>query len=113
VVHVSQWVTFRNPEHFLEPDSFCPERWLKSTHPLYESKFANDNRDVFKPFSYGPRDCIGKNLAYAEMRLIVSHLLYRFDFEVLPGQDDWHATQNTYLIWEKGPLYIKFSARGR
>ncbi|PQE23100.1 cytochrome P450 3A17 protein [Rutstroemia sp. NJR-2017a WRK4] len=113
VIHVSQWVTFRNPEHFLEPDSFCPERWLKNTHPLYESKFDNDNRDVFKPFSYGPRDCIGKNLAYVEMRLIVSHLLYRFDFEVLPGQDDWHATQNTYVVWEKGPLYIKFSARGR
>ncbi|KAM3082307.1 hypothetical protein ACMFMG_004751 [Clarireedia jacksonii] len=110
-VHVMQWATFRNPEHFLEPDSFCPERWLKNTHPLYDAKFANDNHEVFKPFSHGPRDCIGKNLSYAEMRLIVSKLLYRFDFELLAGQDDWHATQAIYITWEKGPLYIKFSSR--
>ncbi|KAK6083774.1 hypothetical protein SCUP234_03633 [Seiridium cupressi] len=111
VVHVSQWATFRNPEHFAEPDSFCPERWLKSTHPLYDSKFENDNRSVFKPFSAGPRDCIGKNLAYAEMRLIVTKLLYKFDVELLPGQEKWHAVQNAYLIWDKGPLYVRFTPR--
>ncbi|KAH6646644.1 cytochrome P450 [Truncatella angustata] len=113
VVHVTQWTTFRNPEHFFAPDSFYPERWLRKDHSLYDPKFDNDNHAVFKPFSHGPRDCIGKNLAYSEMRLIVSHLLYKFDVEALPGQDDWHAKQTTFNIWDKGPLYMKFTTRER
>ncbi|VUC26534.1 unnamed protein product [Clonostachys rosea] len=110
--HVVPWATFRNPDHFLMPDSYYPERWLKPEHPLHETRFAKDNRSVFKPFSNGPRDCIGKNLAYSEMRLIVAELLYRFDVELLPGQEDWHAKQNAFLIWEKGPLFVKFTSRG-
>jgi cytochrome P450 len=84
---------------------------LKPAHPLYDPKFSNDNQSVFKPFSFGPRDCIGKNLAYSEMRLIVCHLLFNFDVELLPGQDDWHASQNAYIIWDKGPLNVKFTPR--
>lgn len=93
------------------PDSYYPERWLKPEHPLHDARFAKDNHSVFKPFSNGPRDCIGKNLAYSEMRLIVAELLYRFDVELLPGQEDWHASQNAFLVWEKGPLYVKFTSR--
>lgn len=111
VIHVSQWATFRNPEHFLEPNAFCPERWLKHTHPLYDAKFDNDNHTVFKPFSTGPRDCIGKNLAYSEMRLIVTNILFRFDVEMLPEQDDWHSSQPAFTVWEKGPLYVRFTSR--
>ncbi|ETS81747.1 hypothetical protein PFICI_06749 [Pestalotiopsis fici W106-1] len=111
ICHVSPWAIFRNPKHFTAPDSFCPERWLKSEHPLYESRFATDNQSVFKPFSNGPRDCIGKNLAYAEMRLITARLLYKFDVETLPGQDGWHAEQQAFTIWEKGPLFVKFASR--
>ncbi|KAI4594994.1 hypothetical protein KJ359_007245 [Pestalotiopsis sp. 9143b] len=109
--HVVPWATFRNPEHFLMPDSYYPERWLKPEHPLHDARFAKDNHSVFKPFSNGPRDCIGKNLAYSEMRLIVAELLYRFDVELLPGQEDWHASQNAFLVWEKGPLHVKFTSR--
>ncbi|PKS13144.1 hypothetical protein jhhlp_000486 [Lomentospora prolificans] len=111
IIHVMQWATFRNPRHFRDADAFCPERWLKPSHPLYDAKFENDNRAAFKPFSTGPRDCIGKNLAYAEMRLIVCHLLYKLDFELVPGQEDWHAKQRAYFVWDKGPLYVRFSLR--
>ncbi|PFH55147.1 hypothetical protein XA68_10589 [Ophiocordyceps unilateralis] len=88
-----------------------PERWLPVSHPLYDDRFANDRRAVFKPFSHGPRDCIGKNLAYSEMRLIISKLLYRFDFSLPPGQDDWHESQNVVTLWTKGPLYIRLRRR--
>ncbi|KAF3003269.1 hypothetical protein E8E14_003830 [Neopestalotiopsis sp. 37M] len=109
ICHVTPWSTFRDPKHFAAPESFCPERWLRPEHPRHESRFSGDNQSVFKPFSNGPRDCIGKNLAYAEMRLITARLLYRFDVELLPGQDGWHADQPAYTIWEKGPLYVKFA----
>ncbi|KFA70678.1 hypothetical protein S40288_07366 [Stachybotrys chartarum IBT 40288] len=107
------WATFRDPAHFADPDSFSPQRWLQPSHPLYEERFSKDNRDAFKPFSFGSRDCIGQNLAYAEMRLIVARLLFRFDYKLLPNQQDWHRKQRIYLGWEKGPLNIQLQKRAQ
>jgi cytochrome P450 len=36
-------------------------------------------------FSSGPRACVGKELAWAEMLLILSHLLHRFELELDAG----------------------------
>ncbi|KAI3576744.1 cytochrome P450 [Fusarium oxysporum f. sp. albedinis] len=110
VVTVYQWATFRNPSNFADPDSFQAERWLPKTHALYDEKYAGDKRAVFKPFSYGARDCIGKNLAYAELRVILSHILFKFDFELKPGQSDWHEKQTSFL-WDKDPLNITLKLR--
>ncbi|KAM3509232.1 hypothetical protein MY11210_006415 [Beauveria gryllotalpidicola] len=101
---VYQWATYRNPNNFADPDLYRPQRWLPTTHPLYDDRYKNDNKDVFKPFSFGARDCIGKNLAMNELRLIASRLLHRFDYELAPGQDDWMASQRALLLWEKGDL---------
>ncbi|KAF5024600.1 hypothetical protein F66182_3363 [Fusarium sp. NRRL 66182] len=105
------WATFRNPAHFLEPDSFIPERWLPPDDSRFDARFSYDNRNVYKPFGYGPRDCIGRNLAYAEIRLIAARLMYEFDHELLPGQEQWHHLQRVFVVWEKGPLYIKMKKR--
>lgn len=48
------WSTYRNPANFKNPDDFCPERWLGD--PEYDS----DRKDVFMPFSFGMRACIGR-----------------------------------------------------
>ncbi|KAI5926239.1 cytochrome P450 [Camillea tinctor] len=58
---------------FYLPDSFIPERWLD------EERFANDKKDMLQPFSYGPRNCIGKNLAYVEMRIVLARVLWNKD----------------------------------
>ncbi|TGO41152.1 hypothetical protein BHYA_0025g00010 [Botrytis hyacinthi] len=111
IIHVYPWATFRNPENFTDPDSFRPERWLPPTHPRYSTRYAKDNLACFKPFSHGPRDCIGKNLAYNEMRLLISRLLFRFDYELLAGQEKWHSDQRAYLIWIKNPLNVRLTLR--
>ncbi|KAL7943935.1 cytochrome P450 [Trichoderma barbatum] len=110
-ISVFQEATYHNPEHWAEPDCYIPERWLPKSHPLYDAKFKDDNRAVFKPFSYGPRDCLGKNLAYSEMRLIVSRILLRFDLELAPGQEDWHSSQRMFTIWERKQLNIYLKRR--
>lgn len=111
VVTVFQLATFHNPANFADPDSFRPERWLPSSHPLYSPMFANDNRACFRPFSYGTRDCLGKNLAYSEMRVAVARILHQFDYELAPGQEDWVERQSVFIVWEKPQLNVVFKER--
>jgi len=54
-VGVSQYAANHNPLNFRDPDNFVPERWLG------DPKYKNDNPAVFQPFSYGPRNCIGRS----------------------------------------------------
>ena len=79
-VAVSPWGSTRSRLNFHEPDMFRPERWLG------DETYANDNLNASLPFGTGPRVCIGRNLAYLEMRLIVSHLLWSFDIELDRGK---------------------------
>ena len=104
-----QNATFHNPDNFLEPDKWQPERFLPEGHPMYDPRFkAHDNFAIFKPFSAGPRDCIGKNLAYAEMRLVASRILLRFDLELDPStKETWLEDQYIQFIWIKDPLFIR------
>lgn len=107
-----QWATFRNPDNFFLPEQFVPERWLSSSHSKYDARFAGDNKASFKPFSHGPRDCIGKNLAYAEMRLVAARVLRNFELRI-DGQTDWQANQRMYGLWEKLPLMVQVNSRQR
>ncbi|KAJ0295616.1 hypothetical protein Brms1b_013766, partial [Colletotrichum noveboracense] len=53
-IDVWHYAIFRDPRNFDLPDSFIPERWLG------DKRFVNDNKDALQPFSFGPRNCIGK-----------------------------------------------------
>lgn len=111
VVSTYQWATFHNPANFVDPDSFLPERWLPTSHPRYDRRFERDNRAVFKPFSHGARDCIGQNLAYGEMRIMLARIMYHFDFTLDGNHDHWLDSQSIFLVWEKGPLKVKLTPR--
>lgn len=52
-VSVSTWCAQHNPANFKNPDDFIPERW-------FDPEYANDHRLASRPFSLGPRGCIGK-----------------------------------------------------
>ncbi|KAF2965734.1 hypothetical protein GQX73_g7855 [Xylaria multiplex] len=86
--------------NWTQPESFIPERWTGE-----DERFANDKRESSQPFSYGPRNCIGRNMAYAEMRLVMARLIWHFDVESATT-GDW-MDQRVFLVWEKGPLHIK------
>ena len=64
----------RDPTYWLRPDDFIPERWLEEPgDPLYPIKGA------WRPFSHGPRNCIGQELAMIEMKVIMVLTARRFD----------------------------------
>ncbi|OTA76189.1 hypothetical protein M434DRAFT_402544 [Hypoxylon sp. CO27-5] len=108
VVGVHHLAAYHSELNFHRAREFIPERWLPESTTDPASPFYNDRRDVHRPFSFGPRDCIGRNLAYHEMRLIMARVLWNFDLTLDPKCSNWHV-QKIYSLWEKPPLevYVK------
>jgi hypothetical protein len=47
------------------------------------------------------------SLAYAEMRLILTRLLWNFDLELDERSQTWVKDLKAYSIWQKEALYVK------
>ncbi|KAF5007928.1 hypothetical protein FDECE_5844 [Fusarium decemcellulare] len=104
-VDIWHWAVYHNPEHFAQPDDFVPERWLN------DPRFENDAKRAMQAFSMGPRECIGKNLAYAEMRLILARLIWNFDIRLAADSLGWEDKSESYLLWQKGPVNVFLTPR--
>ncbi|KAK6386250.1 Sir2 histone deacetylase Hst2 [Exophiala oligosperma] len=87
---VSQLATYRSESLFKHADEFRPERWLG------DPEFAGDVLTALEPFSVGPRNCVGKNLAWHELRLLLTTVLVHFDLELCPESKDWN-NQKVYI----------------
>ncbi|KAI0667289.1 high nitrogen upregulated cytochrome P450 monooxygenase 2 [Trametes maxima] len=85
----------RDPRNFFpSPEDFWPERWLLASGRLsfHEAGLADKatfthNEAAFIPFSYGPMNCVGKNLAMLEMRVVVCAVLQKFKLQLREGWD--------------------------
>ncbi|KAF2168707.1 hypothetical protein M409DRAFT_20724 [Zasmidium cellare ATCC 36951] len=102
-IMLPQYVAGRLASNFRQAEDFIPERFLG------DPRFENDNFAIFQPFSAGPRNCIGKNLAYAEMRLILAKFLYNFEIELDASSYDW-ISQKEFTLWEKPSLWMRVKA---
>jgi cytochrome P450 len=91
---------YTSPKNFTAPLSFIPERWTG------DERFIDDERAALQPFSVGSRDCLGKNMAYHEMRLIITKVLWNFDLELCKESEDW-MDQQVFTVWQKGPLVVE------
>ncbi|KAL4936525.1 hypothetical protein BDV06DRAFT_91732 [Aspergillus oleicola] len=110
-VSVHHSAAYTSPTNFYSPTSFIPDRWLPSATKDPSSPFYSDNREVLQPFSFGPRNCIGRNLAYAEMRVILARVLWNLDLELCDESAHW-SEQESYVLWEKPPLMCRLKVRG-
>lgn len=54
-------------------DEFLPDRWLRLTPR---------QKVGFNPFSYGPRACVGQNVALMELALIVGTAFHRYEYQL-------------------------------
>lgn len=101
--------------------TFAPERWLGG------ERYSGDDLAASQPFSMGARGCIGKvsshyfisgpksltykqTLAYAEIRSILTRIIWNFDMELKEDSMNW-GDQKVYTLWHKSPLNIKLWAR--
>lgn len=73
----------RNPDFWPQPNDFLPERWLvEKDDPLFPAA-----KGMWRAFEYGPRNCIGQELALLEVRLILA-LTVR-EFRIDSAYDEW------------------------
>ncbi|KFA56506.1 hypothetical protein S40293_01192 [Stachybotrys chartarum IBT 40293] len=81
-ISVCSWV-------YEEPDKFVPERWLTRKNGI--------KQDLWQyAFIGGKRSCVGYKLAQQELFLVISRLLFRFDFAPTDGFDD--TKLNAFVI---------------
>jgi cytochrome P450 len=71
------------------------------------------NLTAFIPFSFGPANCVGKNLAYQEMRMVVCMLMQKFDMRFEDGFDvkSWEVNMQDYFLTTKGQLPVILTTR--
>lgn len=81
-----------------DADEFRPERWEKITE---------EQKNAFIPFSYGPRACVGRNVAEMELALIVGTVFRRYEFELRQGEME---TREGFL---RKPLALEVGMRIR
>jgi cytochrome P450 len=104
VVGITAYAAFRAARTFPSPDEFAPARWLQSDSDIPE--YAG-----FHPFGFGPRSCAGQALAWAEMRLLLTRLIWSFDIRDTPARTvrPW-TSQKIYWTWQRDALQVSVRA---
>ena len=69
----SAWITHHHPSNYPNPEQFKPERW--TTDQIVPSSFV--------PFHWGPRICLGQEMAYIETKVMLTCLLSQLKFKVV------------------------------
>lgn len=81
-----------NPQHWLRPCDFIPDRWLvPEGDPLYPPKNA------WRPFERGPRNCIGQELARIEIKIML--VLTVRELFIADAYREWDALQGNSGNW--------------
>jgi cytochrome P450 len=76
-----------NPDEWLEPERFIPERFDPTSPYFLTPRGTARNPFSFSPFLGGQRICIGKTFIEAVSKFTVPTLLFHFDLELLDGVD--------------------------
>jgi len=104
-VFLPPYCLHRNPAYFAEPDKFIPERWM--------GEISNTMVEAYIPFSRGPANCVGRNLARQEMLMVSSLLLQTFEFKIAStedfAKDAWEHNLKDYFLMSRGKLRVHLS----
>ncbi|KAI1384971.1 cytochrome P450 [Hypoxylon trugodes] len=105
VVTINHYCSNTSASNFRDPMSFIPDRWMG------DAKYATDRRDVVQPFSVGPRNCPGQRFALYNIKLALTHLLWRFDLELGKDTENWALGQRIYNGWIQPALPVLMKER--
>lgn len=102
-VIINAWAIGRDPASWEEPEKFKPERFLDNCSSFKGNDFQ------FIPFGAGRRGCPGATFAIAIVELVLSNLLYKFDWALPDEQreEDLDVDEsNGITIHRKFPLVV-------
>lgn len=84
VVGTPHYTIHHNAKYYPDPFAFLPERWIPGSTPNVTPTTVATARGAFCPFSIGPRGCIGKGMAYAELSITLARVLWTYDMRLSP-----------------------------
>ncbi|XP_065879527.1 cytochrome P450 94A1-like [Euphorbia lathyris] len=92
---------------------FKPERWLNG-----DGKYEPLDQFRFPVFHCGPRSCLGKDLAYVQMKAIVAAVVYEFEIVAVDGGASAERMVNppyvvSLILKMKGGLHVRLKRRER
>ena len=65
------------------------------------------------PFNVGAYGCVGKQLAYMELRTVLAKMLLEFDVQFAPGEDGTRLMKKTkdFFVLELGDFEVVLTPR--
>ncbi|KAF2841053.1 cytochrome P450 monooxygenase-like protein [Patellaria atrata CBS 101060] len=105
-VTAPKYVLARMPEAFEHPNEFIPERWYS------QPELCHDKR-AYAPFNTGNRMCVGKTLAWVELRYVAAILLKRFKIRFSEQYDSEAPMRDMkdQVTAQPGPTWCVFEPR--
>ncbi|KAL4781968.1 cytochrome P450 [Aspergillus varians] len=100
IASVHHFAASRSSRNFKNPSQFVPERWLN------DPEYQTDKLEASQPFSWGPRNCVGKNFAYHEARMLLATVLWHFDISLCEESVGWAERLRAFGTWERGPMNV-------
>ncbi|KAA6408750.1 MAG: isotrichodermin C-15 hydroxylase [Lasallia pustulata] len=94
----------------LPQDSFLPPRALTAQGHQRAVTFRSPSATGSAGVQRGPRSCMGRHLAWAEMRLIIARLLWTINVESAGKSLKWTDLRTFFLV-EKKPLELRIRTK--
>ncbi|KAJ0107668.1 hypothetical protein J7T55_010274 [Diaporthe amygdali] len=107
VASTHTWTIHRDQKNFWDANSFIPDRWMETNEGV-----AAHNAKAWAPFGFGSTSCIGKNLAYMEMRAVLAQFIVRFNFAITPADDrEFLESVRDQFVVSAGAMKLQIAPR--
>ncbi|RAL41095.1 hypothetical protein DM860_008793 [Cuscuta australis] len=85
---------------------FKPERWISG-----RGSVKHEPSYKFPAFNAGPRTCLGKDMAFVQMKMVAATMLHHYDFQVVDRASV--CPSDSIILQAKHGLRVRFSRRRR
>ncbi|KAL3627346.1 hypothetical protein CASFOL_028709 [Castilleja foliolosa] len=83
---------------------FKPERWIMPSGGIkHEPSYK------FPAFNVGPRTCLGKEMAFVQMKMVVATILYRYNVRLVEGHPV--SPRDSIILQARNGLMVRLSQR--
>lgn len=126
LVSTAFWAMHHNKDYYASPLHFRPERWIVGEAGSTTESVALAE-SAFCAFSSGSRGCVGKNMAWLEMRIVMAKTLWKFEMKQDPlnklgggsaagrpgrREEGQYQTYEMFVSNRKGPV-VQLKERSR